>query len=173
MIATIQCITTEWTKFSRGAPHSAKRSAVPVAFSLPPGSLPAKACRAVLLHTIRALESVDFEPSQNAEMQDLTGILDYRCAPVALRFADDLLHVEYKGNLFTFGAPHRNQVGKDVFKLGPGSWGRIALNGRFGYAAEWTYYRKVFNIAFSEEVPPAGLFKGKPDAEFRDEHDLW
>ena len=173
MIATIQCITTEWTKFSRGAPHSAKRAAVPVAFPVPPGSLPAKARRAVLLHTVRASESVDFDPLQKAEIHDLTGVLDFRCQPVTLRFEEELLHAEYKGNLRTFGAPRRPPVGRDVFKLRPGTWGRIALNGRFGYAAEWTYYRKVLNIAFSEEVPGADLFKGKPDAEFRDEHDLW
>lgn len=173
MLVTFQHITSRWTKFSRGAPHSAKRAAVPVSFAFPVPAIPKKALRAIHFHWVGAYEQTGFVPGEKSEVQDLTGLLSLYSEPVTLKFEDEQLAVEYKGGVWTSGAPHRPQIIRTVFSLSPESWGRLAVNGRFGYGGEWTYYRKVMNIAFTHEPPRSRLFEAKPDAEFRDEHDLW
>jgi hypothetical protein len=173
MIATIQCITVRWTKLSRGAPNSARRAAVPVSFLLQPVALPKQAVRSALLHWISAHEEVEFVPVQKSEAQDITATRDYDTEMAKLKFEADDLRVEYKGGFWCAGAPQRPHIVRSVFRLQLGQWGRIAANGRFSHENEWHYYRKVLNIAFTEVLPAPGIFKGKPDAEFRDEHDLW
>ncbi|MCW1924904.1 hypothetical protein OKA05_20240 [Luteolibacter arcticus] len=173
MIATVQCITVRWTKLSRGAPNSAKRAAVPMSFALQPVSLPKQGTRSAVLHWVGAYEEDGFVPHQGIEVKDLTGIHDFDAELATLKFEADDLRIEYKGGFWCAGAPQRPHIVRSVFTLRAGQWGRVAANGRFSHNNEWAYYRKVLNIAFSETVPAAGIFNGKPDAEFRDEHDLW
>ncbi|WP_367870391.1 hypothetical protein [Luteolibacter sp. Populi] len=173
MIATIQCITVRWTKLSRGAPNSAKRAAVPMGFPLQPVALPKKALRTAVLHWVNNYEEGDFAPLQSSEVHDITGVRDYDTEMAMLKFEADDLRVEYKGGFWCAGAPQRPNIIRSVFKLQPGQWGRIAANGRFSHDNQWHYYRKVLNIAFTDALPTAGIFRGKPAAEFRDEHDLW
>lgn len=173
MIVTLQCITSRWTKFSRGAPHSAKRAAVPVFFNVPLVELPKKAARAIHFHWVGAYEREEFLPREGSEIQDLTGLSNLYSEPVTLYFENDQLRVEYKGGVWTSGAPHRPNIIHTIFTLRPERWGRLSVNGRFSHENEWVYYRKVLNIAFTADLPVSGIFKGKPDADFRDEHDLW
>lgn len=173
MIVTLQCITSRWTKVSRGAPHSAKRAAVPVSFDIPSVAMPKKAARSIHFHWVGAYEESGFVPRASSEVQDLTGVPNLYSEPVTVYFENDRLRVEYKGGLWTSGAPHRPGIIHDIFTLRPETWGRLSVNGRFSHENEWVYYRKVLNIAFTAAQPAAGLFKGKPDAEDRDEHDLW
>lgn len=172
MIAIIQCITTEWTKASRGAPKSAQRAAIPDRFPLPPTTLPERAKRIVVLHQIKAAEREDFTLYQQCEASELCGKPELVRDPVTVGFEEGLLRVKYRPGIWSVGAPDRTGKGRNVFNLAPGQWGRLAFNGRFGYGLEWRYHRRVFNIACSLEIPDRELFLGEADFAVSDEQDL-
>jgi hypothetical protein len=172
MIATIQRITTTWTKASRGAPKSAQRAAVPERFPIPPAVLPAKAKRIVVFQKVEASEHEDFIIRDHSEVMDLGGRPDFSDEPAATRFEDGRLRVWYRPGTWSVGAPDRRGINLNVFNLEPGQWGRLIFNGRFGYGGGWAYHRQVFNIACSLEAPGHDRFASEPDFTISDEQDL-
>lgn len=100
MLVRFQHITSRWTKFSRGAPHSAKYAAVPMSLDLPLPALPKKALRVVHFHCVGADEKEGFILLEASEIPDPAGLSSLYSEPVTLKFESCQLAMEYKGGVW-------------------------------------------------------------------------
>jgi hypothetical protein len=153
MLLIIQEIKVKWTKLSRGAPHAARRNAVPSILPLPPSlntASPPTADRSIVHHQITFDEANDFTPHATLTLKTID--------PPNRHFKFGCLHPQWTSEsaqiIFTYsascgGAPDRSAPPQTVLTLHPDQWGQIIYNGRFsrGYSGDWYYQHFVFNIA--------------------------
>ncbi|MBM7478194.1 hypothetical protein ACFP63_04430 [Oerskovia jenensis] len=148
--ATLQVVTTRWTKHSRGGEAATVRNATPVAFRLPAAEMP-------LVHGVEMREEDDFRPVESigdASTEER----------VRLRVRDGRLTV------FTpipewYAIPPRPRRPPAV-RLAPGEWVRWQLNFRFSSlfgTQDWSYWQDTVNVAYGPV--PRDVFLGPPTYE--------
>lgn len=148
--ATLQIVTTRWTKRSRGGAGATRRNATPVAFLLPAGDAP-------LAHEVEMREEQDFRPVESTGGPAIS-------EKVALRVRDGRLTVFVPVPEWHAIPPRPRRP--PAVRLAPGEWARWQLNYRFSSLAgmqDWSYWQDTVNVAFgpvSREV-----FLGAPTYE--------
>lgn len=167
----LQQIIVRWTKQSRGGANATKRNAVADAFPL---DIPAHDFPFALVHhQLNFNEDSNFESPEitiNVEpMHPPTSISDLACMKFDIQ-AERVI-MQPLETMACLGAPPRNLEFKRI-QLAVGQWGRLMLNGRFGFANAWSYQKSVTNIAFVEAIDH-NIFLGEPDQFIQMMADLW
>lgn len=158
-ITVVQCIDTDWTKQSRGAPGANKRNAIPHALRLPLEQRPPGEC-SLIEHSSSFYESRGFEdPLLSVSFESIKLGQTIRYGAVHVQKEADRLRVSWIYTPEDAGAPLRPQKKKDVFELALNQWGRVIYNGRFSgmEGSFWWYHRKVLNIGAFDQ-PAASAF---------------
>lgn len=168
----LQQIIVRWTKASRGGTNASKRNAVADAFQL--AEIPQHNFQNALIHhQLTFTEEIGFvSPSVEMNVEQLQIPLQLtELACMRFQVKPDVATFQPLENMTCLGAPRRNLVFKRM-ELSVGQWGRFMLNGRFGFANEWSYQKMVTNIAFVETVD-RDIFLGEPDQFIQAMADLW
>ncbi|KZM36523.1 hypothetical protein [Oerskovia enterophila] len=132
--ATLQVVTTRWTKRSRGGDAATVRNATPVAFRLPAGSAP-------LVHAVEMHEEHGFRP-----VESIGG--PATAETVSLRVREGQLTVFVPVPAWHAIPPRPRRP--PAVRLAPGEWVRWQLNFRFSSLAgmqDWSYWQDTVNVA--------------------------
>ena len=90
-----------------------------MSLDLPLPALPKKALRVVHFHCVGADEKEGFILLEASEIPDPAGLSSLYSEPVTLKFESCQLAMEYKGGVWTSGAPHRPRMIRTIFTLRP------------------------------------------------------
>ncbi len=157
MILVIQQITAKWTKQSRGAPHSARRNAVPTTLSLPNQfNTPQLESTPICIAHQHVLfdEETDFTPQETLTVHAVEPPnRHFKFGCIHPSFSQDTVEILFEYSTSCAGAPDRASPAKMAFELGVNDRGKIVYNGRFsrGYSGGWYYQKQVFNVMLLAE----------------------
>ncbi len=163
----IQWVSTSWTKASRGHPGSSRRNAIQDGYPLPSAVL--ECASSVFSHQLQANESSGFELQgsfRSYEPSDPLSPLNSSSRLLKLELEDHLLSLHFTPDSLAMGAPSRRHLAR-TFKLRPGEWVRLRMNGRHTdyHTGTRHYSKQVCNVALVS-APVIDLFtSGTPTYE--------
>lgn len=148
----VQCIVTEWTKASRGAPRAAKRNAVPEALPFATTGFDDKFFT-VVQQLVKYIEYNNFEESIEYSTPEIEIVNHVKS--VLYSVVEDELSI----SIHKVDPPNLTGKSRKLFSLSNDQWGKVIYNGRSTHCdGEWKYEKVVVNIGSFMHPPPEDVF---------------
>jgi len=161
----IQIIETQWTKASRGAPHSDRRNKVPQITRIPE----VDANSSTLLHHVVHYEHDNFAAHELVRLEPFT-------SHDSTKHRIEIYKTFEDQKIDFFGAPNSPTSGHPLtsIPIAAHAWVQIIANWRLSEESTWSYRRYVYNIYYGrKQAANQILMNEAPSTRFNCEKHLW